>query len=393
MINYRGIQNPGAGGGGPGPSTDRRAPKIIVGNALNGDLIADVDFLDTGNGAQVAAACAAAAGFPFGADIWVRPGLYDLGAGGAPAAPLYVPPNVTLRGVGPSSVFRSRTAALSDYRVFRLATDTLLENVTISIPPPIPGVPIPAVPGAAIDCEGAFHLARGITYHFDKMTLAEYEMYYTTVQSFIKTGAALRQATIFDITPLSAAGSAAPSAVLLGAASQFAFAGFPASGAAQATCFVQSMFGYGGDIGVSTNVFTKAAHCALVPAEVGVYFGPGANASILCDSEIYCTAGGTAPLGGTCRGVVATSVESVRIVDNLISAKVILDPLVGSLGVWITNAAADCVVNGNVIDRWDTGTLIDPLCPTNIVTSNRYPVFGAATVIDGGGTSVVANNL
>jgi len=82
----------------PPQDQDHQAPKYIVGNSAAGDTIFVCDFLDTGNGAGVAAALAAAAGTP--GDVWIRPGVYNFGAVGAPAMPLTVPSSVRLVGAG-----------------------------------------------------------------------------------------------------------------------------------------------------------------------------------------------------------------------------------------------------------------------------------------------------
>jgi len=69
-----------------------------VGNALAGDTAADCDFLDTGNGAGVAAALAATAGTT--ADVGIKTGVYDFSLPGAPVLPLAVPAAVRLHGSG-----------------------------------------------------------------------------------------------------------------------------------------------------------------------------------------------------------------------------------------------------------------------------------------------------
>ncbi len=80
---------------------DIRTARIIVGNALEGDTAADVDFLDSGNGGGVAAALTAAAASGIPTDVYFKSGVYDFNLPGAPILPL--PTTVagtTVRGAG-----------------------------------------------------------------------------------------------------------------------------------------------------------------------------------------------------------------------------------------------------------------------------------------------------
>ena len=89
-----------------------RSAKIVVGNSVVGDTLADCDYLDTGNGAAIVTALAAAATYsaamnpdPNGhiqVDVFLRPGRYLLATA---AAQLVVPTYVTLRGANASTTF------------------------------------------------------------------------------------------------------------------------------------------------------------------------------------------------------------------------------------------------------------------------------------------------
>lgn len=85
-----------------GPGADIRTARIIVGNALAGDTVANVDFLDSGNGAGVAAALAAAAAALTPTDLYIKSGVYDFTLAGAPALPLTIPTGLLFRGAGSS---------------------------------------------------------------------------------------------------------------------------------------------------------------------------------------------------------------------------------------------------------------------------------------------------
>jgi hypothetical protein len=87
------------GGGVPSGGT-KPVARIVVGNSVNGDTVADVTYLDAGDGVQLAAAIAAAGS---GSDVWVRPGTYDFRSG-ALAAGIAIPAGVRVRGAGKDHV-------------------------------------------------------------------------------------------------------------------------------------------------------------------------------------------------------------------------------------------------------------------------------------------------
>jgi hypothetical protein len=117
------VNIPGGGGG-----TDRHAPAIIVGNSVSGDTLSECHYLDVGDGVQVEAALAAA-GAAAVKDVWVRPGVYDLGAGAA-VPPLVVPPGVHLRGAGRLAT-RITTRPDGDQGAFLVGRDATLEDIGV----------------------------------------------------------------------------------------------------------------------------------------------------------------------------------------------------------------------------------------------------------------------
>lgn len=112
----------GSGGGG-GSSTDRFAPKYMVGNESNGDTAAAYAasgftyFSDPGDGSGIEAALAAAALVP--GDISVRPGVYDFSIGSV-VMPLTVPAGVRICGSGVGSC-ELRSSTSGDQGIFVLA--------------------------------------------------------------------------------------------------------------------------------------------------------------------------------------------------------------------------------------------------------------------------------
>lgn len=117
------------------PGSDLRGPAIVVGSTTNGDTSDVCDYLDTGNGAQLDAAIQAADDLSYNKDVWIRPGLYDLGAGGAPVAGITIPAGVKVRGAGRSSV-RVQTKAVGDLTAFYLSVLSELEGVWIDVTRP-----------------------------------------------------------------------------------------------------------------------------------------------------------------------------------------------------------------------------------------------------------------
>jgi len=117
-----------------GSSGDKSAPAIIVGNQVAGDSASDVDYLDIGDGVQLAAAIAAASGSP-ARDVYIRPGTYDYSLGSL-TGPITIPASVRVRGAGYGQVTISTLYSGNpvDPRAFSLSAGASLENVTIFCP-------------------------------------------------------------------------------------------------------------------------------------------------------------------------------------------------------------------------------------------------------------------
>jgi hypothetical protein len=89
--NYK----PAPAGGGSGGGTEPFL--LVVGNSLEGDTLANCDYLDPGDGTGIVAALAAAElmGSGYGGVVMVRPGVYNLASY---EGPIQVPLNVALCG-------------------------------------------------------------------------------------------------------------------------------------------------------------------------------------------------------------------------------------------------------------------------------------------------------
>lgn len=106
---------------------DIRVPKIVVGNATAGDTLADCDYLDTGDGAQLQAALTFVGTLGIGGQVAVRGGVWNL------TGPLSIPTFCKLTGTGIGTVFRP--AAL-DRRAFILANYATLQSIAVELDTP-----------------------------------------------------------------------------------------------------------------------------------------------------------------------------------------------------------------------------------------------------------------
>lgn len=142
---------------------DLRGPAVIVGNSIEGDTLSDCDFLDTGNGSQLDAAIHAAGGTSPPQDVWVRPGLYNLGLAGAPVGVVGIPIGVTVRGAGVgSTAVRGKSAG--EFGVFDLLDTAELQDLRVEVPFPT-GIGASSIQGA-VTFSGAADRCRNVEVFF-----------------------------------------------------------------------------------------------------------------------------------------------------------------------------------------------------------------------------------
>lgn len=128
------------------PGLDLREASIIVGNELAGDNANTCDYLDIGDGSQLAAAIAVAAAAA--KDVFVRRGTYDLGLAGSPVNRITIPAGVRVRGAGPHQTI-IQTKLSGDGGAFVLEERAILEDVYVFAPTPT---------GAQVGTEGIISL-------------------------------------------------------------------------------------------------------------------------------------------------------------------------------------------------------------------------------------------
>lgn len=121
--------------GGAFATQDRFAPTFLVGNTAAGDSNVPYNldgfnyYPDTGNGAQLALALAAAAAAPHGR-VYIRRGTYDLGSAGAPATPLVVASSVAVQGEGDATIIQSSLINQGVFNVTGIGAS--IEQLTIT---------------------------------------------------------------------------------------------------------------------------------------------------------------------------------------------------------------------------------------------------------------------
>lgn len=121
----------------PATIVGHRYNKVVVGNSGQGDVAADVDFLDSGDCAGIVAAIASLGAQ--GGDVFVRPGNYSLVSGSGVATPINVPNNVRLRFAGKQGctlTARSTPSPTESMSLFVISGNGSVEDVTIFLDAP-----------------------------------------------------------------------------------------------------------------------------------------------------------------------------------------------------------------------------------------------------------------
>lgn len=121
---------------------DKYEAAIIVGNALAGDTAANCTYLDSGNGAGIAAALAAAAALaPLKVKVYLRRGTYTVDPV-AVTLPMTIPAGCTLDGDcrTTTTVVTGTGAGGTLQDLFVLMTGAGLHDMTITIPSPVASV-------------------------------------------------------------------------------------------------------------------------------------------------------------------------------------------------------------------------------------------------------------
>lgn len=353
-----------------GASTDRRTSFYVVGNGPNGDTSIVCDFLDTGDGVQLAAALAAAGP---GKDVYARPGSYDYAAG-AVAAALVVPQGVKLRGAGRGhTVIKTNTSG--DQGAFSLADGAELEDLTIHV-----GFPIGAGAGAGgvVELNGSTAEVRRVR--------VEWPGSYTPVEvallqlfaSFLVSGSSDHTKIIdcqvgLDSTP--------PQFSALGGGTSYGI--YAPVGPSSVGCDVVRFYCHSADVGVYGQKLMRVNECELFNQYLnGIYIaGSDARGSHVIGNHID---------SGFLAAFQAIGIDDTsfcEVASNFMRRSAAGAP--GMYGVYLKNAL-NCTVGGNrEPEGFQFGAYLDATSSGNIVSRNQL----ANGVNDLGAGNDVAHNL
>lgn len=354
------------GGGGSGKQT----AKIIVGNSVAGDTLAVCDYLDIGDGAQLSAALAAAGA---DADVYIRPGTYDLGAG-ATVAPLAIPASVHVRGAG---WFQTRITCKSSGNMgaFSLANFSSLRDLSIT-------VPVTTAPGAGAT---AVVQVNGTICDVEKVAVQWTPGYGAPEVANLVLRASFGSTGSANVAFERCLAGQMPSLRDLGVADDLC--GFNAdAGAASIPQSYSRCYAQGGDIGFRTAIPANLYDCSTIEhyaSHVSVLAGVVDQGCVV--DKHTAIAASLDPTGGFIR---VTSKQTrvndctVRWTGGMASTA----PGISLVG------ADECVLKGNVVVFCGTGINLDATSDNNIVLMNQLPTCVTA-VNDLGAGNDIAHNI
>jgi hypothetical protein len=352
-----------------------------VGNQTAGDVATEVDYLDTGNGAQLAAAITAA-GVGTARDVWIRPGTYNLDLVGAPVGPITVPSNIMVRGAG-RSLTRIETKDAGDGRAFILNSGSTISDLYVNISRPDPA-------GGGVTGVSLITLAVNATCQ-NVSVLAEQGNLWNAADVALTQ---LRR--IFDIS------SNAGSAKLINCKT-------PYGGVTSIPVFqpaadlymvylqantsspqINDCFFYGADICIhSSNLGGFSASRNSIFTKRNFVLNNGSESTLIEGNDCHCL--GIA--NGTERSVEVTGAGHPRlsVVNNRFEAGT---PTVAPSVCISLVAVNGAVVTGNSIINFDTGVTLDAVTAFTVVTGNMLRgITPLQHIIDLGSTNEVAHNI
>lgn len=362
------------GGGGNGQTQDHQTARIIIGNEPAGDTLFVCDFLDPGDGSGIEAALAAASS---PSDIWIRSGVYNLGAGTV-TGPLVIPADISVRGAGPdSTIIRGR----ADQRhVLDISVASQVSHMTVELP-------LPASGATGVE---AIVVRNGNILQSVFLRLPGNYTNTDLANESLRNGFNFRDFSIADKLLV----TGAPRRLDETAANErficFSTEGAPSE--TQTPLLLNDMVAVDGDVGflVTTNAYLYGFSTSN-PAEFGVYFRSASGAYAIDGNITILPASGITPRGVRVTDESALDVQDVRISGNHIE----LPTTTAGDGVLIESAGGSHAYHGvynNFIESFDRGIVIDDVSVSKtVVTGNR--IKGATTpVVDNGNLSETAHN-
>lgn len=359
-----------------GSTTDRYAPAIIVGNSANGDAAGQCHFLDTGNGAQLAAALAVA---DEGADIYIRPGTYDFTVAGGPAGAFAVPPRVKVRGAGRGHTI-IRTRGQGDQGAFDVDEQSELEDLTIEVTLPTGA---PSARYGIVELIGAHAEVRRVNVDFlGVWTSVEAANFEPVACFFVASGAS--DTRLIDCGAGLLGEGEMPSMWTLTSGAQALYGVLTEGSPSSVGCDIIRFKTVGGDGGVRAIKHVRVRDAEISnPLLVGVeLLGFEADGSEVtgCLIEMFAAASGR-------YGIYLYTVEQCDVEGNRIVA---WTGHSGSRGIMLVDADENIVAKNRLPDNWGAGIELDEDSDNNIVSLNNMP---DCLLLDSGTGNEVAHNI
>jgi hypothetical protein len=372
LLLLSGTSVSGLGAGG----SKAQAHSIIVGNSVNGDHASVCDYLDAGDGVQLQAALAAASA---GADVFIRPGTYDLGAGAA-TAPLVIPDEVSVRGAGRKHV--TIVTKTTDQGAWQVGEDSTLMDVGIEV----------ALPTGACAGQTAVVLLEDNNAKCTRVGI-EFAGVYTGAEagnSILVAGYGCHTAgetglKIQDCT-FGTLGTPAPSFVTLGKAIANGLRAVlvPTYVGAGRGAEIIGLEAYGGDIGAEFDTASRISNFWIRNTYQYGLWMKGTYGSQINEGYIQMDAGIATAKGIYLDAAFHTDIDGVGIQADT-----------GGAGTH----AVGCVGAGNNIIRavrsspnWAVGIDLDATSDNNIVMANQVS-YSSSGIADAGAGNDVAHNI
>jgi parallel beta-helix repeat protein len=357
-------------------TTDRATARIIVGNLVNGDVASDCDYLDTGNGAQLALAIAAAGA---GDDVYVRPGVYDFVLVGGPSGAIAIPDQVHVRGAGRGHTF-IRTRGQGDQGAFDLGDRSELDDLTVEVTLPT-GIPVSRY--GVVELWGPYSEVRRVNVDFlGVWTSVEAANFEPVACFFVMSGSS--KGKIIDCGCGLFGEGAMPSMWTLTSGSQALYAVMTDGSPSSVGCDVVRLKTDGGDGGVRAVKMVRVRDAEISnPLLVGIeLLGFEADGSEVtgCLIEMFAAASGR-------YGIYLYTVEQCDVEGNRIVA---WTGHSGARGIMLVDADENIVAKNRLPDNWGAGIDLDEDSDNNTVSLNNMRL---CYLLNAGTGNEVAHNI
>ena len=366
---------------------------VVVGNAVSGDTTLNCDYLDVGDGVGIEAALLAAATDPDAPkDVFIKRGIYDLGAGAA-TPPFVVPSNIHVRGAGRGMTQITTKTDGGFQGAFQLSgSNSTLQDLTIYVPGPINAVG----PGTlnVVSIEGGYNCCQRVDVNFDAAGWAIALQANAILRNVFSTGV-VGVSAAYDVKLVDCivgGTGAAPSYIGNGYAPGIELNCFRVNtggGVPTLSATIDRCVSYGGDIGALVDVVAHVTNCdlALWYSRGITLAGANSSKSLVHGNQIVGAVAGVATAVGI---LLDTNVNQCGISQNHLELMV---AAVGQIGISLISAAGNAIVGnrGAVAQPWTVAVNIDNLSTVNEVMGQNFS--GSAPIINLGAGNDVAHNL